>query len=507
MGVKSSKIARKPVVVEAKRIAAEFELSAEDVCKTARHFVRQMDNGLAKGGDTMIPSYVTALPTGAEKGVCLAVDVGGTNCRVCSVELHGNRTFTIKQTKSAIPPNLRIGSTSTELFSFIAREVETFLRKHYSSKYEAHKACGRDSPVVEHDGTHSDYLPLGFTFSFTFQQTAIDKGVMARWDKGFDIPDAIGKEICALLQEEITRLDLPVRVAALANDTVGTLMARAYTSPSDGSPVLGAVFGTGTNGAYVEKMKNIATLNPSRGGEEDMVINTEWGSFDEDLAVLPKTPYDEALDKSNIHPGEQMFEKRVSGMYLGELFRIALLTIMEQPGLSLFKKTSKIALSKQSPLYEPFGVDTEIMSAIESDDSTLLSTTRRCLEKEFGISRASLEDAAVAKIIAHAVGRRAARLSGAAIAAVIMKTGRLTDAAEETKYLDIGVEGSLVEHYPGFEENIRSALREVPEIGVSGEKRIRIGLAKDGSGVGAALIAMVADRQKARSARPGHDFE
>ena len=52
----------------------------------------------------------------------------------------------------------------------------------------------------------------------------------------------------------------------------------------------------------------------------------------------------------------------------------------------------------------------------------------------------------------------------------------------------------MVEFYPNFEEYIREALREVPEIGVWGEKRIRIGIAKDGSGVGAALIALVADK-------------
>jgi len=60
--------------------------------------------------------------------------------------------------------------------------------------------------------------------------------------------------------------------------------------------------------------------------------------------------------------------------------------------------------------------------------------------------------------------------------------------------VDIGVDGSLVEFYPNFEEYIREALREVPQIGPQGEKRIRIGIAKDGSGVGAALIALVADR-------------
>lgn len=418
------------------------------------------------------------------------------------MELHGDRTFSIKQTKASIPQNLRIGSTSASLFSFIAREVEIFLKKHYSSKLQAYKARGRDSPVVEHSYDQVDYLPLGFTFSFTFQQTAIDRGIMARWDKGFDIPDTIGKDVCALLQEEIGKLDMPVRVTALANDTVGTLMARAYTSPSNGSSILGAVFGTGTNGAYVEKMKNVTTLNASETEEEDMIINTEWGSFDEKLVVLPNTPYDQALDKSNIHAGEQMFEKRVSGMYLGELFRLALLAISEKPSLGLFKSASKASIPKKSSLYKPYGVDTSVMSTIESDDSTLLSATRRALEKEFGVPRASLEDAAVAKIIAQAIGRRAAILSGAAIAAVIIKTGRLKNQAKEVKYLDIGVEGSLVENYPGFEESIRSALREVSEIGVAGEKRIRIGLAKDGGGVGAALIAMVAYKQIARVTGP-----
>jgi hexokinase len=37
-------------------------------------------------------------------------------------------------------------------------------------------------------------------------------------------------------------------------------------------------------------------------------------------------------------------------------------------------------------------------------------------------------------------------------------------------------------------------LREISEIGAAGEKRITIGIAKDGSGVGAALIALVAGR-------------
>ncbi len=51
-----------------------------------------------------------------------------------------------------------------------------------------------------------------------------------------------------------------------------------------------------------------------------------------------------------------------------------------------------------------------------------------------------------------------------------------------------------MEYYPGFEEYIREALREVEGIGEAGERRVRIGIAKDGSGVGAALIALVAGK-------------
>lgn len=58
--------------------------------------------------------------------------------------------------------------------------------------------------------------------------------------------------------------------------------------------------------------------------------------------------------------------------------------------------------------------------------------------------------------------------------------------------VDIGVDGSVIEHYPGFESRMRGVLRSIDGIGVEGERRIRIGIAKDGSSVGAAIIALLA---------------
>ncbi len=54
------------------------------------------------------------------------------------------------------------------------------------------------------------------------------------------------------------------------------------------------IFGTGTNAAYMERLANIERLGSeaqSQGQSPDaaMVINTEWGSFDDDMKVLPRT--------------------------------------------------------------------------------------------------------------------------------------------------------------------------------------------------------------------------
>lgn len=60
-----------------------------------------LERGLAvKGNEVpMIPTFVFGWPTGQEKGAYLAVDLGGTNLRVCHVELEGDGKFEVTQTK------------------------------------------------------------------------------------------------------------------------------------------------------------------------------------------------------------------------------------------------------------------------------------------------------------------------------------------------------------------------------------------------------------------------
>ena len=494
----------------AERVAAEFEYPKEDVNRGVKAFIGQMDEGLGKTGATMsqIPTYVTAVPNGTEKGLYMAVDLGGTNFRVCSIQLHGNSTFSLTQSKVAIPKELMVAKTSHELFSFLAKQIELFLQIHHGEHYQSH--VERRASMIGFGGMkEEEVFSLGFTFSFPVQQYGINKGTLIRWTKGFDIHDTVGKDVCALLQKEIDALGLPVRVAALVNDTVGTLMARSYTSPGKTGTLLGAIFGTGTNGAYLEKLDRVTKLKHmgSEAGEVDdstgaMIINTEWGSFDNHMSVLPDTSYDRGLDAGSVNPGIQMFEKRVSGMFLGEILRRTLVKLVEDPSVPLFSDEnsnqndvhSTTNIMQDSPLFKKWGLDTSFLSIASGDNSAGLKVTRQTLDNDYGISAASAEDAEAVRLIAAAIGRRAARLSAVAIAAVVISTNSLNSSGRDADVVDIGVDGSLVEFYPNFEEYIREALREVPEVGPGGEKRIRIGIAKDGSGVGAALIALVADQ-------------
>lgn len=392
-----------------------------------------------------------------------------------------------------------VAQSASELFSFLAKQIEIFLKEHHSDRFESH--LRRRTTVSTPSGFRDEHIfRLGFTFSFPVKQLAIDKGLLIRWTKGFDIPDAVGKDVCALLQTEINKLHLPVKVAALVNDTVGTLMARSYTSTGESKSILGAIFGTGTNGAYMEKTSKINKPIPGDYDKStgEMVVNTEWGSFDNQLNVLPNTAWDKALDATSVNPGNQMFEKRVSGMFLGEIVRLAVADMINSEKSSLFRDLNSsfndwgttTSIGPSSGFLKPWGLDSSIMSVAAADNTPELSTLRQELENLLHVYTPSLEDAQAFKSVAHAVGRRAARLAAVAIGAIAIQSDKIDDPNEEV--IDIGVDGSLVEHYPFFRDMIHEALAVIDGIGPKGAQKIRIGIAKDGSGVGAALIALVA---------------
>lgn len=79
----------------------QFELDTAALKKLEERCLELYNYGLGNHGADMqmIPSFVTGVPDGSEAGTYLALDLGGTNLRVCEVSLKGDGTFTIKQQK------------------------------------------------------------------------------------------------------------------------------------------------------------------------------------------------------------------------------------------------------------------------------------------------------------------------------------------------------------------------------------------------------------------------
>ncbi|XP_004302852.1 PREDICTED: hexokinase-1-like [Fragaria vesca subsp. vesca] len=423
----------------------------------------EMHAGLASEGGSklkMIISYVDNLPTGNEKGLFYALDLGGTNFRVLRVQLGGKGRGLVNQefTEVSIPEGLMVGTTET-LFDFIATELAKFV--------------GKEGP--EYQLPPGRQRELGFTFSFPVQQTSINSGTLIKWTKGFSIDDTVGRDVVAELSKAIEKQGLDMRVSALVNDTVGTLAGGIY---NNNDVVAAVILGTGTNAAYVERAQAIPKWHGLLPKSGDMVINMEWGNFRS--AHLPLTDYDHSLDTESLNPGDQIFEKIISGMYLGEIVRRALYRIAEEA--SIF---GDIVPPK---LKVPFILRTPDMSAMHHDTSYDLKVVRDILKNVLEISNTSLKVRKLIVELCNTVATRGARLAAAGILGVLKKLGRdVFRDGEKQKKTVIALDGGLFEHYTEYSKCMENTLRELlgEEVGAS----IVIEHSNDGSGIGAALIA------------------
>lgn len=155
-----------------------FTVPTSKLKEITDHFVTELEKGLSKEGGSipMIPTWCMGFPTGDETGTFLALDMGGTNLRVCEIHLpEAKGEFDIIQSKYRMPEELKSG-TAEELWGYVADCLQQFVDYH-------------------HEGKKPDALPLGFTFSYPATQDYIDHGILQRWTKGFDIDGVEGKDV------------------------------------------------------------------------------------------------------------------------------------------------------------------------------------------------------------------------------------------------------------------------------------------------------------------------
>ncbi len=428
-----------------------FSLSLNDSRGMIKDFHEEMRKGLSGQASSlkMLPSFVDR-PTGKERGNFLALDLGGTNFRVLAVQLDGKGCAAVQAVRKFAVSGEAMQGTGEQLFDFIADGIDAFLTENRMKR--------------------SSSFPLAFTFSFPVAQTGIASGRLLEWTKGFTATGVKGRDVVGLLNDALKRKGIScIAVSALVNDTIGTMVARSYGDPTCD---MGVILGTGTNACYREKRLKIEKLKDRRF-RKYIMINMEWGNFHK----VRLTGYDEQVDGASVNPGAMHFEKLVSGMYLGELTRLVLMDAIERRLLFLHEPKAAGAFG-QKGLFR-----TEDMSLIAEDETTDLLRVEGFLQHR-GITVATPHDKTFLKHLCEITAGRSARLGATAISSVIS----WMDPELKDRHT-VAVDGTLFEKYPHFKTGIIAVLQELH--GAKAEKILLVH-SKDGSGLGAAIVAAVA---------------
>ena len=162
-----------------------FEVNTAKLHEIVDAFEHDLKAGLEADGSTipMNLTWVFDSPTGNETGSFLALDLGGTNIRVCWITLNGRGIKTdMIQDSYKLPAEIRTGDADA-LWNNVADSLRDFIKKH------------------DLGGTAQQPLPFGFTFSYPATQDYIDHGILQRWTKGLDIKGVEGEDAAGQLRK------------------------------------------------------------------------------------------------------------------------------------------------------------------------------------------------------------------------------------------------------------------------------------------------------------------
>ncbi|MED6254558.1 hypothetical protein ATANTOWER_029209 [Ataeniobius toweri] len=400
----------------------------------------------------MLPTFIRETTDRTEKGDFLALDLGGTNLRVFRVRLTEEEQKKPKLDIEQWPISKKIKEgTGEQLFDHIVDRLIEFL----------------DSQNLK-----GQTLPLGFSFSFPCEQKQIDQSILLCWSKDFNCSGVEGEDVVKLLKEAIHRRgSYDIGSVAMVNDTVSTMMSCGYW---DRSCEIGMIIGTGTNACYMEKMKNVEYMD---GEDGLMCINTEWGGFGDDGSLEDiLTEFDKGVDNTFENRGEHIFEKMISGMYLGEIVRLVLIKLTEEK--LLFKGEAFAAL------LTPGKFETRFISEIEEPDSGLENAQQILAKLNL---KWDLVDARVVRLVCDTISSHSACLFAAALATIANRI-RLN---RELDYLKtaVGVDGTVYKSHPTFRNKLQKA---VPTLAPKCD--IKFLESDESSGVGAAMAMAVLQR-------------
>ncbi|KAL2196791.1 hypothetical protein P885DRAFT_37350 [Corynascus similis CBS 632.67] len=348
-------------------------------------------------------------------------------------------------------------------------------------------------------------LPMGVTFSFPMQQKSLSEAVLMPMGKGFAVTSDLdlGGHLMAGYQKHRTPDMPPVKVAAIVNDAVATLVSFIYQFPAqaDQKAAMGLIVGTGCNATLALKLSSLhESKRPSSisiqcgQGVVDVkiAVNTEWsirGSAPplRKLGLINK--WDTELDNAGELPGFQPLEYMTAGRYLGELARLIFLDYLQTVlGLPIRLLPSK--------LHQRFGLSTTFMSHLhpESTKGPMLPQLEKEFPPEDSSFRWTTELADVLYRVAKAIEVRAAAIIAASTVGLLRCAEELPQSGAEKITLAVGYTGGCIQHFQDYLADTQRFIDEIidHEFGPQAPGRVVLTPCHDGGITGAGILVPAA---------------
>ena len=413
------------------KIIEKFKFNTAKIREISDMFYKELE----ERKDLKMLSSFLSYPTGKEKGKYLALDFGGSNIRVSLIELYGDNSFKIlKNIKRPLVLQerynyLTLNTKGRELFNFIALMIKDII------------------------GNDEKYY-LGHTFSFPFRQDNSKDAYLIEWTKEFKTSGVEGENITNLLNIALHENNIfNVEPIVVINDTVATFLAAAYLNRN---VIVGSICGTGHNTACLL---------------DEIIVNLESGNF----SKMPLTKYDEEFDALTEKPGKQLLEKLSSGRYLGEIFRVICLELLNKGFFTDANKAKEVLL-------RPNIISSETLSSI------IRANDYREIMRIMSRLNLTIKDkeSLILVELAKNIIKRAASLVAVTYLGIINKIN-----VNHTDELIIAIDGSLYEKMPLYKETIDEVIAEGREI-YNIKNRVKVIFENRGSELGAAIAAAIA---------------
>ena len=268
-----------------------FALSTSQLLDIANDLRQKIETGLQKDGTEIkcLPTYIHPKKDGI-KGEATVFDLGGTNFRAAVVSVDKETKITSLAEKD-ITEMKTDGFTETDLYNSQAGIIKQLNLPANSS--------------------------IGYCFSYPAQPMLNGDAELIIWTKGVNIPGMAGKPIGAPM---VSYLNATLNAGfngkiAVVNDTITSLFAGLANPGYDA--YIGLIVGTGTNMATFFPSDYIPKIAGMEGWSGETPVNLESGNHNPPHL----TAFDAKVDEESDNKGFQRFEKAISGMYLGRVFR------------------------------------------------------------------------------------------------------------------------------------------------------------------------------------------